>query len=84
MSSGTEPSLPLGLDEHQGVVAGQKVGEARVSSSGQNLDRQLDQLCGDIEGEDQRLDAAPSPAGGGVDLFHKGRPNAHLDAGAYG
>ncbi len=44
MSSGTEPSLPLELDEHQDVVVGQKVGYAGVSSLEQNLDRQLDQL----------------------------------------
>ncbi|MEX3505761.1 recombinase family protein [Corynebacterium sp. LK2510] len=44
MPNGTEPSLPLELDEHQDVVVGQKVGYARVSSLEQNLDRQLDQL----------------------------------------
>lgn len=44
MSNGTKPSLPLELDEHQGVVVGQNVGYARVSSLEQNLDRQLDQL----------------------------------------
>ncbi|MCT1415218.1 recombinase family protein [Corynebacterium sanguinis] len=44
MASGTEPSLPLEIDEHQDVVVGQKVGYARVSSMELNLDRQLDQL----------------------------------------
>lgn len=44
MPNGTEPSLPLDINEHQDVVLGQKVGYARVSSSEQNLDRQLDQL----------------------------------------
>ena len=46
MLNGTEPSLPLELDEHQDVVVGQKVGYARVSSLEQNLDRQLAQLRG--------------------------------------
>ena len=44
MSNGTEPSLLLGINEHQDVVLGQKFGYARVSSVEQNLDRQLDQL----------------------------------------
>ncbi|MDY5785335.1 recombinase family protein [Corynebacterium sp.] len=44
MASGTEPSLPLEIDEHQDVVLGQKVGYARVSSLDQNLGRQLEQL----------------------------------------
>lgn len=38
MPNGTEPSLPLELDEHQDVVVGQKVGYARVSSLEQNQD----------------------------------------------
>ena len=44
MNNGTEPSLPLEIDELQDVVVGQKVGYARVSSLEQNLDRQIDQL----------------------------------------
>lgn len=41
MSNETEPSLPLDLPEQPEVVAGQKIGYARVSSKDQNLDRQL-------------------------------------------
>lgn len=44
MTNGTEPSLPLNIPEQPEVIAGQKVGYARVSSFEQNLDRQLDQL----------------------------------------
>lgn len=44
MSNGTEPSLPLEINEHQDVVLGQNVGYARVSFLEQNLDRQLEQL----------------------------------------
>ena len=41
MSNETEPSLPLDIPEQSEVVAGQKIGYARVSSKDQNLDRQL-------------------------------------------
>lgn len=41
MSNETEPSLPLDIPEQPEVVAGQKIGYARVSSKDQNLDRQL-------------------------------------------
>ena len=41
MSNETDPSLPLDLPEQPEVVAGQKIGYARVSSKDQNLDRQL-------------------------------------------
>lgn len=44
MTNGTEPSLPLEVSEQPEVVAGQKVGYARVSSTGQNLDRQIEIL----------------------------------------
>lgn len=44
MANGTEPSLPLDVSEQPEVVAGQKVGYARVSSTGQNLDRQIEIL----------------------------------------
>lgn len=44
MTNGTEPSLPLDVSEQPEVVAGQKVGYARVSSTGQNLDRQIEIL----------------------------------------
>ena len=40
MSNETEPSLPLDIPEQPEVVAGQKIGYARVSSKDQNLDRQ--------------------------------------------
>ena len=40
MDYGTEPSLPLDIPEHSGVISGQKVGYARVSSKDQNLERQ--------------------------------------------
>ena len=40
MDNGTEPSLPLDIPEHPEVIAGQKVGYARVSSKDQNLERQ--------------------------------------------
>jgi DNA invertase Pin-like site-specific DNA recombinase len=40
MTNGTEPSLPLDIPEHSEVIAGQKVGYARVSSKDQNLERQ--------------------------------------------
>lgn len=41
MTKETEPSLPLDIPEQPEVVAGQKIGYARVSSKDQNLDRQL-------------------------------------------
>ncbi len=41
MTKETEPSLPLDIPEQSEVVAGQKIGYARVSSKDQNLDRQL-------------------------------------------
>lgn len=41
MGNETEPSLPLDIPEQPEVVAGQKIGYARVSSKDQNLDRQL-------------------------------------------
>ncbi|WP_347004749.1 recombinase family protein [Corynebacterium striatum] len=41
MANETEPSLPLDIPEQPEVVAGQKIGYARVSSKDQNLDRQL-------------------------------------------
>lgn len=44
MPNGTEPSLPLEITEQLGVISGQKVGYARVSSKDQNLDRQIEQL----------------------------------------
>ncbi|QCB28876.1 hypothetical protein [Corynebacterium endometrii] len=44
MPYGTEPSLPLEIDERQDVVLGQKFGYARVSSLEQTLDRQLERL----------------------------------------
>lgn len=44
MSNETEPSLPLDISEHPEVIAGQKIGYARVSSKDQNLDRQLTAL----------------------------------------
>lgn len=44
MTNGTEPSLPLEITEQLGVISGQKVGYARVSSKDQNLDRQIEQL----------------------------------------
>lgn len=44
MSFETEPPLPLKLNENEDAVAGQKIGYARVSSRGQNLERQLAQL----------------------------------------
>lgn len=44
MTTGTKPSLPLEINEHRDVVLGQKVGYARVSSTEQNLGRQIDQL----------------------------------------
>lgn len=44
MTSETDPSLPLDLNETQEVITGQKVGYARVSSKGQNLERQIAQL----------------------------------------
>ena len=40
MSNETEPSLPLDIPEQSEVIAGQKIGYARVSSKDQNLDRQ--------------------------------------------
>ncbi|MGP5112900.1 recombinase family protein [Corynebacterium casei] len=40
MDNRTEPSLPLDIPEHSEVIAGQKVGYARVSSKDQNLERQ--------------------------------------------
>ena len=40
MSNETEPSLPLNITEQPEVIAGQKIGYARVSSKDQNLDRQ--------------------------------------------
>ena len=40
MDNGTEPSLSLDIPEHSEVIAGQKVGYARVSSKDQNLERQ--------------------------------------------
>ncbi|MDT9409726.1 hypothetical protein [Corynebacterium rouxii] len=40
MDKETEPSLPLDLSEQPEVITGQKIGYARVSSKGQNLDRQ--------------------------------------------
>ena len=40
MDNETEPSLPLEIPEQAEVIAGQKVGYARVSSKGQNLERQ--------------------------------------------
>ncbi|MHC9881093.1 recombinase family protein [Corynebacterium diphtheriae] len=40
MTNGTEPPLPLDIPEQPEVVAGQKIGYARVSSKDQNLDRQ--------------------------------------------
>ena len=40
MDNETEPSLPLDISEHSEVIAGQKVGYARVSSKDQNLERQ--------------------------------------------
>ena len=44
MSNETEPSLPLDISEHPEVIAGQKIGYARVNSKDQNLDRQLTAL----------------------------------------
>ena len=44
MTNGTEPSLPLEITEQLGVISGQKVGYARVSSKDQNLERQIEQL----------------------------------------
>lgn len=44
MPNETDLSLPLELNEHQHVVTGQLVGYARVSTTGQNLDRQVAQL----------------------------------------
>lgn len=44
MTNGTGPSLPLEITEQLGVISGQKVGYARVSSKDQNLDRQIEQL----------------------------------------
>ncbi|WJZ16921.1 hypothetical protein CGUA_01605 [Corynebacterium guangdongense] len=44
MPNGTEPSLPLDLPEQSGVIAGQKIGYARVSSKDQNLDRPMARL----------------------------------------
>lgn len=44
MPSGTEPSLPLEITEQPEVITGQKVGYARVSSTSQNLDRQIEWL----------------------------------------
>ena len=44
MTNGTEPSLPLEITEQTEVISGQKVGYARVSSSDQNLDRQIELL----------------------------------------
>lgn len=44
MDNGTEPSLPLDMPEQSGVIAGQKIGYARVSSKDQNLDRQMARL----------------------------------------
>ena len=41
MGNETEPSLPLDIPKQPEVVAGQKIGYARVSSKDQNLDRQL-------------------------------------------
>lgn len=35
MTNGTEPSLPLEIVEQLGVISGQKVGYARVSSKDQ-------------------------------------------------
>lgn len=40
MGNETEPSLPLDIPEQSEVIAGQKIGYARVSSKDQNLDRQ--------------------------------------------
>lgn len=40
MANGTEQPLPLDIPEHSEVIAGQKVGYARVSSKDQNLERQ--------------------------------------------
>jgi DNA invertase Pin-like site-specific DNA recombinase len=40
MDNETEPSLPLEIPEQDEVIAGQKVGYARVSSKDQNLERQ--------------------------------------------
>lgn len=44
MTKRTETSLPLEIDEHTEVIAGQKVGYARVSSSSQSLERQKEIL----------------------------------------
>ncbi|MGJ4089536.1 hypothetical protein [uncultured Corynebacterium sp.] len=44
MTNGTEPSLPLEITEQLGVISGQKVGYAWVSSKDQNLERQVEQL----------------------------------------
>lgn len=44
MTNGTEPSLPPEITEQSGVISGQKVGYARVSSKDQNLERQIEQL----------------------------------------
>lgn len=44
MTNETDLSLPLELNEHQHVVTGQLVGYARVSTTDQNLDRQVAQL----------------------------------------
>ena len=44
MTNRTEPSLPLEITEQLGVISGQKVGYARVSSKDQNLERQIEQL----------------------------------------
>lgn len=44
MANGTEPPLPLDLPEQSGVIAGQKIGYARVSSKDQNLARQKARL----------------------------------------
>ena len=41
MANETEPSLPLNITEQPEVIAGQKIGYARVNSKDQNLDRQL-------------------------------------------
>lgn len=47
MTNETEPFLPLDPEVHNKGIAGQKVGYARVSTTDQNLDRQIDQLRGE-------------------------------------
>lgn len=44
MSNGTEPTLPLDLNEQQEFILGQKVGYARVSTPDQSLAGQVEQL----------------------------------------